>query len=71
MKRSDLEMYLGKNVKITLFDDTIVKGELHKTGEEMFKNEPYLYLPHNFYFTINPSCYLAFRCSHVKNLEVL
>lgn len=71
MKRSDLEMYLGKNVKITLFDDTIVNGELHKTGEEMFKNNPNLYLPRNRYFVINPFCHLIFRCSHVKKLEVL
>lgn len=67
MKRSELEKYKGKNVKITLFNDEIITGELHKTREERFKNNPNLYIPRNYYFLINPqSC--IFRCSHVKKL---
>ena len=69
MKRSELEKYLGKNVKITIFDNSIVKGELHKTGEEMFKNDLSLYLPRNLYFVINTENSVLFRCSHVKKLE--
>ncbi len=69
MKRSDLEKYLGQKVKITLFDGDVIHGELHKTGEEQFKNDPNLYLPHNKYFLINPqSC--VFRCSHIKRLKI-
>lgn len=44
MKREKLEQYLGKKVKITLFDGEVIKGELHKTGEEQFKNDPDLYI---------------------------
>ncbi len=68
MKRSDFEKYLGKKVQITLFDNEIIQGELHKTGEEQFKNEPNLYLPQKRYFLINPQSCL-FRCSHVKKLK--
>lgn len=67
MKRSELEKYLGRNVKITLYNNDVIKGELHKTGEEMYKNDPNLYIPHNFYFVTNT--YLIFRSSHVKKLE--
>lgn len=67
MKRDKLKKYLGQNVEITLFDGDIIKGELHKTREEQFKNEPNLYIPYNYYFLTNsPSC--VFKCSHVKKL---
>ena len=49
MKRSDLEKHLGKVVTITLFDNEIITGELHKSGEEQFKNNPNLYIPQNLY----------------------
>ena len=39
MKRSELEKHLGKQVEITKFYGDVVKGELHKTGEETFKHE--------------------------------
>lgn len=68
MKREELEKYLGQNVEITLFDRDVIKGELHKTKEEAFKNEPNLYIPRKYYFLVNPqSC--IFRCSHVKKLK--
>lgn len=73
MKRSELEKYLGKRVKITIFDGSVLQGELHKTGEEKFKYNPNLYIPQNRYFTINreDGSYnsFLFRCSHVKKLE--
>lgn len=55
MKRSDLEQYLGKVVTITLFDNDVITGELHKTEKK-------------WYFLINPqSCF--FRCTYVKKLK--
>lgn len=69
MKKSDLDSFIGKKVTITLFDDDVISGELHKTGEEIFKNDLELYLPQNYYVLINPlSC--IFRCSHIKKMEV-
>ncbi|MDB1988443.1 hypothetical protein PMZ82_16870 [[Clostridium] symbiosum] len=68
MNRDKLEKHLGKNVEVTLFDGDVIKGELHKTREERFKNEPNLYVPNNYYFLIKPqSC--IFKCSHVKTLK--
>lgn len=68
MKREKLEKYLGKIVEITLFNEEVIKGELHKTREERFKNEPNLYIPYNYYFLINPqSC--IFKCSHVTKVN--
>lgn len=69
MKREELEKYIGKQVKITLFDNETITGELHKTGEEQFKNDANLYIPKNYYFVIYPhSC--LFRCSHVKKIQL-
>lgn len=67
MKREELEKYLGKKVRITLFDKKVIEGELHKTGEEKFRNNPNLYLPQKYYFLINPQSCL-FRSSHVIKL---
>lgn len=78
MKKIELEKYLGKKVKITLFDNEIVMGELHKTREEQFKNDANLYLPLNRYFVVKgqglngfarTSC--IFRSSHVKKICTL
>ena len=68
MKRTELEQYMGKVVTITLFDNDVITGELHKSGEEMFKNDPNLYLPQKRYFLINPQSCL-FRVSHIKRLK--
>ena len=68
MKRSDLEQHLGKTVQITLLDNDVITGELHKTGEEVFRNNPNLYIPQKCYFLINPQSCL-FKCSHVKKLK--
>lgn len=71
MKREELEKYLGKKVKIILFDGSVCEGELHKTGEKQFKNEPNLYIPKKQYFCISPQPCL-FRSSHVtKVTEIL
>ncbi|MCI9418347.1 MAG: hypothetical protein HFI82_13355 [Eubacterium sp.] len=68
MKRSELERHLGKTVEITLFDGAVITGELHKTGEDAFRNNPNLYIPRKWYCLINPQSCL-FRCSHVKNIK--
>lgn len=68
MKREELEKHLGEKVRVTLFDKKVVEGELHKTGEVKFKNDPNLYLPRNYYFVINPQSVL-FRSSHVIRVE--
>ena len=68
MKRRDLEQYLGKTVTITLFDNEVITGELHKSGEEIFRNNANLYIPRKWYFLINPQSCL-FRCSHIKKLK--
>ena len=72
MKRSELEKYLGKKVKVTIFDSSIADGILHKTGEDIFKNDPNLYLPQNYYFVTNEQreCIsFLFKSSHVKKLR--
>lgn len=68
MKREELEKYIGKKVQIILFDKEIIEGELHKTREERFRNDPNLYLPDKRYFLINPQSCL-FRCSHVIKIK--
>lgn len=72
MKRSELEKHLGKQVEITIFDGDVVKGELHKTGEETFKHESDFLHPRNYYFVIDnqnkPAGRIVFSCSHVKKL---
>lgn len=73
MTRTELEQHLGKRVKITLFDETVIDGFLHKTGEESFKNEPNLYVPRNYYFCTAsqsqvPISYI-FKVSHIKELR--
>ena len=40
MTRNELERYLGKCVTITLLDNTVIEGTLHKTGEKAFENNP-------------------------------
>ena len=76
MKRSELEKYLGKHVRITLVYDKVEEGYLYKTRDEKFKSNPNLYFPDKRYFTTETessresnSC--IFRCSHVKKLVLI
>lgn len=72
MKRSELEKYLGQKVEIKLFDGDILRGVLHKTGEEQFKGNLNLYLPQKRYFITDDvgSCVSCmFRSSHVVSLR--
>lgn len=68
MKKCDLDKFIGKKVSITLFDNDVITGELHKSGEDMFIHDENLYIPKNYYFCINPQSCL-FKCSHVKKIK--
>ncbi len=73
MKREDLERYLGEMVEVIISDGSTYRGCLRKTGDQMFKDNPNLYIPKNHYFLTDTkdsknciSC--MFRSSHVKRL---
>ena len=73
MKREKLEQYIGKKVRVTLFDGYMAEGILCKTGEE-YKGIPNLYIPQNYYFLKREGsrAYVVsvlFRSSHVRRLE--
>ena len=58
MKRSELESYLGKHVEATIFDGDTYIGKLYKTGEEIVKNDPNLYLKKDYYFCSPPETHM-------------
>ena len=68
MKRCELEKFIGKKVTITLFDNEVVSGELHKSVDDMFIHDENLYIPKNYYFCIHPQSCL-FKCSHVEKIK--
>lgn len=70
MNRNEFEMFLGKEVRIVLFDGDILEGELHKTGEETFNNNPDLTIPKNYYFVTNGKVprSVLFKVSHVTKI---
>lgn len=59
MKRSELEKYIGKKVKITFFDKTTVFGTLAQGNGYFFTKKDYHIIEHP----------IAFKCSHVRKLE--
>ncbi len=73
MTRNELERYLGKRVTITLLDNTVIEGTLHKTGEKAFENNPNLSIPVNFYFCTDINNKVvkntAFRVSHIHRIS--
>lgn len=73
MTRNELERYLGRCVTITLLDNTVIEGTLHKTGEKAFENDPNLSVPVNFYFCIDVNNKVvkntAFRVSHIRKIS--
>lgn len=73
MTRNKLERYLGKCVTITLLDNTVIEGTLHKTGEKAFENNPNLSIPVNFYFCTDVNNKVvkntAFRVSHIQKIS--
>ena len=72
MKRDKLESYLGKYVKIILFDGTAIEGTLHKTGEKTFENDSNLSIPKQRYFCTDENGFISSRClfkvSHIKTV---
>ena len=73
MTRNELERYLGKCVTITLLDNTVIEGTLHKTGEKAFENDPNLSVLVNFYFCIDVNNKVVkntvFRVSHIRRIS--
>lgn len=70
LTKKQFEEYLGKKVKITLFDMDVIAGELHKCGEEIFRDDDNFRYNDGYYFLINPQSVL-FISSHVKKVEVI
>ncbi len=74
MTRVQLEKYLNKKVRVTLFNNIKLKGYLKKTGTEEFIYDPNLYIPKKRYCLLNGTSVAGnqiFRVSHVKKLEVI
>lgn len=74
VRKKDLDTYLDQEVCITLFDGSVLTGYLMKTGDELVRQNPNLYLPKNYYFLVetlgdNVSKGGLFRCSHIRKLE--
>lgn len=77
INRKIVESYIHKKVEIKLFNEDIFVGELHKTDEEIYKRNPNLYFPKNYYFLEydnydifgykEHSC--LFRSSHIKTIK--
>lgn len=68
MVREKLEQYLENEVEIMLQDGDVITGTLYKTGEEVIKQKPDLYMPRNYYVLLNPtSCF--FRSSQVRKVR--
>ena len=72
MTKNELERYLGKCVTITLLDNTVIEGTLHKTGEKVFA-DPNLSVSLNFYFCIDENNEVVkntvFRVSHIQRIS--
>ena len=74
MKREQLEQMLGKKVEVTLFGDTTYTGILRKTRDKMFRNNPNLFIPWQWYFLTdetNPCISCMFRTSHVQKCTLI
>ena len=66
MKKSELEKYIGKNVEVTLDDDTSYRGILSKTEENLKR-----YVKAKYYFCKGFEDNTIFRSSHVKKVREL
>lgn len=74
MTRKELEENLGRKLQIRLFDGGEIKGILHKTNEERYKNDPNIYLRQKFYFLADEAgnCITClFRVSHIQNCKTV
>lgn len=75
MNRKEFEKYLGKKVKITIYDNEIITGTLYRTDDKRFKNRIELYGFKKYYAlfddSFNDVYSCLFRVSHVKKIEVM
>lgn len=72
MKREKLETYIGRQVKVLLFDGRAYKGCLQKTNTDAVKHDPNLYWKHNYYALLGKGGNTTgpiFRCSHVTRVK--
>lgn len=72
MKREKLETYIGRQVKVLLFDGRAYEGCLQKTNTDAVKHNPNLYLKHNYYALLDKGGNTMgpiFRCSHVTRVK--
>lgn len=75
MKRIELEKFIGKHVKVTLYDGDEYTGDLHQRGEAIFKNNPNLNFKGSPYYLVtvhgtSQSKPFLFRSSHVKKISL-
>lgn len=72
MKREKLETYIGRQVKVLLFDGRAYEGCLQKTNTDAVKHNPNLYWKHNYYVLLDKGGNTRgpiFRCSHVTRVK--
>lgn len=67
MKREKLEEFLDRNVEVKLFDNSIYRGVLKKTDDNLQRYGKKKYYYCDSYSDSNT----IFRCSHVKNVRKL
>lgn len=72
MKREKLEQMLNKKVKATILNTELV-GILRKSDDEIFKDNPNLYLSEKFYFLEDSSGAMSFlfHSSHVQKCKLI
>lgn len=74
MKREKLETYIGRRVKVLLFDGKAYEGYLQKTNTDAVKHNNNLYWKHNYYALLDKdgnTMEPIFRCSHVTRVKAV
>lgn len=72
MKREKLETYIGRQVKVLLYDGSAYEGCLQKTHTEAVRRDDSLYWKHNYYVLLDAGGNATspiFRCSHVTRVK--
>ena len=72
MKRDKLEEYIGKQIKVLLYDGSAYEGCLQKTNTEAVRHDENLYWKHNYYVLLDAGGNAAspiFRCSHATRVK--
>ena len=68
MKREKLETYIGRQVKVLLFDGRAYKGCLQKTNTDAVKHNPNLYWKHNYYALLDKGASTTIRSARTHRL---